>query len=150
MGKKWDKFLATVKGAAHSTKKSVVRTVDVAKQKSAIAHKQKALEEMYTEIGRFICTAATTGGIKLSGAGLQGTVECKEKIEEFLILEAEFKDELERMEKMLNWLKTHEVTTKTEAAVEQTPESDEREDEAEDEAEDEESQTPAEPAPEAE
>lgn len=121
MGKRWDKFLATVKGAAHSTKKSVVRTVDVAKQKSAIAHKQKALEEMYVEIGRFICTAATTGGIKLSGAGLQGTVECKEKIAEFLILEGEFKDELERMEKMLNWLKTHEVTTKTEATVEQLP-----------------------------
>lgn len=118
MGKKWDKFLATVKGAAHTTKKSVVRTVDVAKQKSAIAHKQKALEEMYAEIGRFICTATTTGGIKLSGAGLQGTVECKEKIEEFLILEGEFKDEIERMEKMLNWLKTHEVATKTEATVE--------------------------------
>ncbi len=108
----WGKVVSTVKGAARSTKKSVVRTVDVAKQKSAIAHKQSALQDMYVELAKYICRSCNDGTLRLNGSGVIGSVEVKDHISEYLILEAEFKDEIQRMEKMLHWLQNHEVQAK--------------------------------------
>ncbi len=116
IAKAWGKVVSTVKGAARSTKKSVVRTVDVAKQKSAIAHKEKALQDMYVEIGKYVCRSCNDGTLRLNGSGVAGTVEFKDHISEYLILETEFKDEIERMEKMLHWLQNHEVQANSSSA----------------------------------
>ncbi len=114
MGKKWDKFLATVKGAAHKTKKQVVKTVDVAQQKNAIARKKRSLSELYVEIGTMVCNACKDETLLMTENGLQSDVAFQTKLCDLIELEADFKDEIERMEKMLHWLQTHDVEAKTE------------------------------------
>ncbi len=114
MGKKWDKFLATVKGAAHKTKKQVVKTVDVAQQKNAIARKKRSLGELYVEIGTMVCNACKDETLLVTENGLQSDVAFQTKLCDLIELEADFKDEIERMEKMLHWLQTHDVEAKAE------------------------------------
>ncbi len=123
MGKKWDKFLATVKGAAHKTKKQVVKTVDVAQQKNAISRKKRSLNELYAEIGLLVCNSCNNGELRLNGAGAQSTIEWKDRVAELVELEADFKDEIERMEKMLHWLQTHDRVEKEEKKAQEDTEA---------------------------
>ncbi len=123
MGKKWDKFLATVKGAAHTTKKQIVKTVDVTQQKNAIARKKRSLNELYTEIGTMLCTAYKDEELRLEATGIKSSIALKERLSELIALEADFKDEIERMEKMLHWLQTHDQKENEKTATEEAEET---------------------------
>ncbi len=124
MGKRWDKFLATVKGAAHTTKKQIVKTVDVTQQKNAIARKKRSLNELYVEIGTMLCTAYNDEELRLEATGLQSSIALKDRLAELIALEADFKDEIERMEKMLHWLQTHDQKEKEKKAAQEAVEAD--------------------------
>lgn len=134
MGKRWDKFLATVKGAAHTTKKQIVKTVDVTQQKNAIARKKRSLNELYVEIGTMLCTAYNDEELRLEATGLQSSIALKDRLAELIALEADFKDEIERMEKMLHWLQTHDQKEKEKKTAQAAQEAVEAEDVQEAEA----------------